>query len=244
MKKIIEFFKDKYKILIPVMVVIVLLITIFFLYREYKYDNTRNKEEVSVYQYFNGVKVDYTAIVTYNLRNAIVDVQVKDKKIDSNTVPIYYGDKSKVIFPVEMSIAFPLRDGSQFKLYKYSTYYNEDNVHFIKNNIDLGNYNDFFLYNGKDVFFFPMETTLKINNKEYKELGAMSYVGVIGGYTLVYYDTKTDTAEAVELDGDIVTVIGDNIKVNVSERYFYSFSNKVLLMSPNNLNPVFKTIDK
>ena len=60
-----------------------------------------------------------------------------------------YKDKSRVIFPKQMSIVFPLRDGSQFKLYKYATYYNEDNVHFIKNNTDLGNYNSFFLYNVK-----------------------------------------------------------------------------------------------
>lgn len=244
MKKVIEFFKKKYKLLIPVMVFIVLLLTIFFLYREYKYDNTRNKEEVEVYQYFGGVRVDYTSIFTYNLRNSIVDVRAKDKKIESNTIPIYYTDKSKVVFPVEMSIVFPLRDGSQFKLYKYATYYNEDDVHFIKNSTDLGTYNDFFLYNGKDVFFFPEDVVLKINGKDYKELGAMSYVSVVGGYTLIYYDTKTDESEAIELDGDIVTVVGDNINVNINERYFYSFSNKILLMSPNNLNPVFKTIDK
>ena len=45
MKNIVNFCREKYKILIPVMVVIVLFVTIFFLYREYKYDNTRNKEE-------------------------------------------------------------------------------------------------------------------------------------------------------------------------------------------------------
>lgn len=244
MSKIIDFCKKKYKVLIPIMAILVLLITMFFLYREYKYDNTRNKKEVSVYQYFGGVRVDYTSVVTYNLRNAIVNVEPVGKKIESNTIPIYYEDKSNVIFPVEMSIVFPLRDGSQFKLYKYATYYNEDNVHFIKNNTDLGNYDSFFLYNGKDAFFFPEKTTLKINNKDYKELGPMSYVSVVGGYTLIYYDTDTDTSEAIELNGDIVTVIGDNINVNISERYFYAFSNKVLLMSPNNLNPVFKTIDK
>jgi len=244
MKNIVNFCKEKYKILIPIMVVIVLFVTIFFLYREYKYDNTRNKEEVSVYQYFGGVRVDYTSIITYNLRNSIVNIEPKDKVIESNTVPIYYSDNSKIIFPVEMNIVFPLRNGSQYKLYKYATYYNEDTVHFIKNNIDLGNYSDFFLYDGKDVYFFPEETVLKINNKDYKELGAMSYVSVVGGYTLIYYDTATNTSEAIELEGDIVTVVGNNINVNLSDGSFYSFSNRVLLSSPSYLNPVFKTIDK
>ena len=214
MKNIVNFCKKKYKVLIPVMVIIVLFVTLFFLYREYKYDNTRNKQEVSVFQYFSGVKVEYTSIVTYNLREAIVSVEPKNKKIEGNRVPIYYKDMSKIIFPVEMTIAFPLRNGSQYRLYQYATYSNEDGVHFIKNNTDLGNYSNFFLYDGKSVFFFPDETILKINGKEH-----------------------------IELDNDTVTVEGENLKVNISERYFHSFSSKVLLSTPNNLNSVFKTID-
>ena len=244
MKKIINFCQENYKILIPVMVGIVLLVTVFFLYREYKYDNTRNKKEFSVYQYFGGMKSEYTAIVTYNLKEAIVDLKAKDKKIEYDSIPVYYKDNENVLFPNEMTIVFPLRDGSQYRLYKYATYYKEDNLHYIKNNINTGEYNYFFLYDGKDVFFFPEETTLKINNKEYKKLGERSYVTVVGGATLIYYDTATDTSEVIELDGDTVTVVNDNMDVNVSERYFLSFGKKILLFSPDNLNPVFKTIDK
>lgn len=244
MKNIANFFKKNYKILIPIMVMIVLFVTIFFLYREYQYDNTRNKVETPVFQYFSGVRVDYDAVVTYNLKDSIVSIESKDRIIENNTVPIYYKDLSNIVFPVEMTIIFPLRNGSQFKLYKYATYYNQDGVHFIKNNTEIGNYSDFFLYDGKGVFFFPGKTTLKINNKDYVELGEMSYVNIVGGYTLIYYDVATDTAGVVELDGDMVTVVGENLNVNISERYFYSFSSKILLHSPNNLNPVFKTIDK
>ena len=151
---------------------------------------------------------------------------------------------SKVVFPVTMSIIFPLRDGKQYKLYKYATYYKQDDVHFIKNNEDTGNYKNFFLFNGKDTFFFPDETILKIGEKEYKKLGAMSYVRVASGMTLIYYDTATDTSEVIELEGKKVIVTSDYVNLNVSDKYFYSFSNKLLLFPPNNLNPVFKTIDK
>ena len=51
-------------------------------------------------------------------------------------------------------------------------------------------------------------------------------------------------AEAIELEGRTVTVTGENLNVNISERYFKSFSSKIILHTPNNLNPVFKTIDK
>jgi hypothetical protein len=244
MKNIVKFIKEKYKILIPVMVSIVLLVTIFFLYKGYQYDNTRNKQEYKVFQYYSGVRIDYTAIVTYNLRDAIVNIEARDEKIKFSSVPIYYKDKSRVIFPKQMSIVFPLMEGAQFKLYQYSSYYNEESVHFIKNNTDLGNYEYFFLYDGKDLFFFPEETTLKINDKDYIELGAMSYARVVGGESLIYYDTTTDKAEVVNIKGKLVTVKGKYIDVNLNNKYFMSFDNMVLLVDTNKLNPVFKTIDK
>ena len=244
MKRVIDFFHEKYKILIPVMVVLVLLITTFFLYREYKFDNQRDKQEVEVFQYFSSVRVDYTGIITYNLKKSIVDFSPKNIKIEKNLLPIYYDDMSKVIFPVEMSIVFPHRSGSQYKLYKYATYYNQDDTHFIKNNVDIGTYEEFFLYNGKDAFFFPDETVLSVGGKEYRKLGPMSYVRVVGGITLIYYDAATDSSEMIELDGRKVVVTNDVINLDVGDKYYYYFKNRLLLMKPNNLNPVFKTIDK
>ena len=87
--KLKKFFHEKYKILIPIMVVFVLLITLYFLYREYKYDNYRDKRETEVYQYFGGIRTDYTAIITYNLKESIVDINPKDKKIEYDGTPIY-----------------------------------------------------------------------------------------------------------------------------------------------------------
>lgn len=244
MKSIIKFFKRRYKILIPVMVALVLLVSLFFLYRRYEYDNTRNKKEIPVYQYFAGIRNEYTAIVTYNLKDSIVDVEPKDLKVELDSEPIYYMDKSKVIFPSEMNIAFPLLNGSQYKLHKYATYYKDNDVHFIKNNTTLGEYKFFFLYDGDDLFFFPDSVTLMIDNKEYIELGPMSYVSVVGGLTLIYYDTNTDKGEAIELDGSFVSVVGKHIEVDITRKNFISYNDTVLLFNPNMLDPVFKTIDK
>ena len=102
MEKIIEFCKQKYKILIPIVVVFVLLIAVYFLYREYRYDTYRNKKEVSVYQYFGGVRNDYTAIISYNLKKDIVNIQGKEKTINYDSTPIYYKDEEKIIFPTKI----------------------------------------------------------------------------------------------------------------------------------------------
>ena len=77
-KKIVNFFQKRYKVLIPIMVVLVMLITIYFLYREYKYDNYRDKRDTEVYQVFGGIKTDYTAVITYNLKGNIIEIAGKD----------------------------------------------------------------------------------------------------------------------------------------------------------------------
>lgn len=243
MDKIISFCKDKYKLLIPIMVVIVLGIALIFLYNEYKFDNFRNKQEEKVFQSFSGIKTDYTAIVTYNLKDVIVDVKPKDVKIEYDSTPIYYSEEDKVIFPSEMTIVFPLRDGGQFKLYKYSTYYLDDELHYIKNNMDTGNYSVFFLYNGKNTFFFPYEVDLKVGNKVVEKLSKMSFV-TISDSAITYYDYVDDKGKIIDTGNKEVTVSSENINVNLSGRFLTSFGRDVLLFSPKSLNPVFKAIDK
>lgn len=235
MNKIIDFFKKKYKVLIPIMVVFVLLITVYFLYREYKYDNYRNKQDVSVYQYFNGVVVDYTAQVTYNLKDIIVGVTPIDAKIEYNSTPIYYSEGNKVIFPQDMSIIFPLKDGSQFKLYKYALYDNEDGNHIIKNSTHVDTYSNFFMFDGNELFFFPDEVTLYINDKEYAKLGGMSFIKNVGGYTLEYYDKTNDKSEFLEVEGKKITVKNENINVDITDKSLNNYGRKVLLFSPQSL---------
>lgn len=242
-KKIKDFCIREYKILIPVMVVGLLLIVLLFFYKEYQYDNYRNKVDVKVYQYFDEFKNEYTAQVTYNLKDAIVDVKPKDAKVNYDGTPIYYQDEDKVLFPQEMSIIFPLREGSQFKLYRYATYYKEEQFHYIKNNTDVGEYSIFFLYDGDGVFFFPYEVDLKVNGKVIEKLSPMSSVNVYGS-SLVYYDYEDKKGYYKELDGQKVEVTSKNINVSLTEKYVISFEKEILLFGPNNLQPVFKTIDK
>ena len=81
------------------MVVFVLLLAIYFLYREYRYDTYRNRKDTEVYQYFGGRKTEYTATITYNLKNAIIEIQGKDKKINYDSTPVYFKDTDMIIFP-------------------------------------------------------------------------------------------------------------------------------------------------
>lgn len=241
MDKIIQYLKKNYRTLIPVMVVVVLLVTVYFLYREYKYDNYRNKKEVEVYQYFGGVKNEYKAIVTYNLDDCIVDITSKDKSVEYDSNPVYYKDKRQVLFPSEMNIVFPLKEGSQFKIYKYMMYEDKDSRHLLNINNQVYEYDYFFLYDGQGLFFLPDDAELFINNNKIRDIGAMSYVRIDGGYTLIYYDYLNDESEVINIEGKNVSVKSDNIDINLSERYFSAFGKKILLSSPDKLNSVVKS---
>lgn len=235
MGKILNFVKSRYKILIPIMVVFVLLIAVYFFYREYKYDNYRNKQEKMVYQHFNGVLVEYKAQIVYNLKDIIVDVNPIDRKIELEKTPLYLKGKDEIIFPQDMNIAFPLKDGSQYRLYKYATYVYDNESHKLSNNGKKDTYSYFFLYNGDDLFFFPDEISLKMDGKEYVKLGKMSFVKIVGGNTLEYYDKENDKAEFLEIAGKTITASNDNMDVNLSEKYISSYGHKILLFSPQNL---------
>ena len=243
MNKITNFIKKKYKILIPIMVVFVLLITVFYLYKEYKYDNYRNKVEYNVYQCFGNKKKEYTAIVTYNLKDVIVDIEDKDKRVQYSSIPVYFMDEEKILFPAEMSIVFPQENGSQpqengsqYKLYKYTTYEKKDDIYRIVSGRNNGIYNHFFLFDNKGLYFFSDSVTLKLDGEDYVTLGANSYAEIYGGYTLTYYDTESDKVETIELDGKKVTAENNYLKLSLSDKYYYIFDEKTLLIPSYNLN--------
>ena len=238
MEKIITFLKKRYKILIPIMVIFVLLISMYFLYKEYRYDYYRNKETVSVYQYFGTNIYEYDAIVTYNLKKVLVGVEGTKNPINYDSTPIYYKEKDKVIFPKEMTIAFPLRAGSQYKLYNFSELEQINEENYITTDGKKDKYDNFFLFDGKGVYFFPEPVTLKIDGEEHTNLGHMTYVKIVGGNTLTYYDKENDKTEFLEIVGKKVSVSSENINVNLSEQSFISVGNNILLAGPSYLNSI------
>ncbi len=237
MKKIVDFCKKRYKILIPIMVVFVLLITVFYLYKEYKYDSYRNKVEANVYQYFGGIRTDYTAIITYNLKKNIVDIAAKDKKIEFDATPIYYKDTDNILFPKVMNIVFPLMDAKQFRLYKYSNYGRDDENSSYK--ITNGNnnviYDHFFLFDGDGLYFFSDEVSLIVDDQEYVKLSPNSFLEVVGGYTLSYYDKEKDEGKMLEVEGKKISIVNDYLDLSLNDNSFKYLGKKVLLIAPDNL---------
>lgn len=237
MNNIFDKLKRNYKIIIPVVAIVVLLIAIFYFYREYRYNNYRNKEEVKVYQYFVGVRSDYELILTKNLKNDIIDINSKNIKVNYDSTPIYYSNDNTVLFPMEMNAVFPLKEASQYKLYKYSLYRYDDEMHYITNRNKSKDYLRFFLYDGDGLFFFPYDSILKIDGRGDIKLSGMSFVEIVSD-TLIYYDKVSNTSNVIELNKENVTVSNEDYLVNIREKYFTRLGSKVLLFHPLHLKSI------
>lgn len=237
MNNIFNRLKKEYKLIIPIVAIIVLLIAVFYFYREYKYNNYRHKEERQVYQYFAGIRTDYDLILSLNLKNVIVDIKPKDKTIYYDSTPVYYKDTMEVLFPEEMNVVFPLKEAAQYRLYKYSIYEYDDEINYLTNGNEKKDYLRFFLYDGANLFFFPYDSVLQIEGREDIKLSRMSYVKMVTD-TLIYYDKDADKSEVIELNGENVIVSNDDYSINIREKYFVRLESKILLFQPNHLKSI------
>ena len=218
--------KKSLKIIIPVIVLLVLLIIVFIYTREYQYNRYRDKQVHSFYQYFAGQKVEYDATVSFNKEKVIKGFVPEEIKINYETIPIYYKDVNKVIFPSVMSVVFPLKKDFQWKIPEFSYIEKVNNLTYLTFEDYNTNIDHYVIYDGKNLYLFSDSVTFTINNEEVT-LSPLSYV-IAKPNEFSYYDYETDTYKIYDTD-ESITVYNDYYQLNVTRDYFDYFGNKALL---------------
>lgn len=218
-----EFIKNKYNILIPICLIIVLLIAIFLYSMEYKNNRYAEVKNVEVYQYFSGIKMEYTAKISRNKKGVILDYESDDSVVNLDSTPIYIKDSGNVIFPKEMSIVFPLKD-KEYKVNALAEVYMENDLYYL----NIRNLNEtldhIFYFDGNNLYFFVDDVTLAIGNKEIK-LSPMSYVSCSYLNMVQYYDKDSDSYDIIDITNESVNVKNDYMTVNVcSDKIIYKDS--------------------
>jgi len=208
-----EFLKKRYNILIPVFLLIVLLIAVILYGREYKTNRYANVEDTLVYQYFSGIKFEYTASVGRNRKSVILSYEPKDEVINLDSTPIYVKDQDLVIFPKEMMIYF-LFNNRGYLVSPLAEVYMENDLYYL----NLKNVNKIFehtfYYDGKDLYFFTDNVTLEVGDKKI-ELSPMSYVNCSYLNLLEYYDKESDTYGKINLGNERVRVTNEYMTIDV-----------------------------
>ncbi len=189
LKKIVMFIKDKYKILIPSIIVIILLIILIIIGTKTKKNlNTVRIENQNMYQYLDEVKVTYDTTLTLESDNNITKMEIGEEKEVVDNLPLYYSGEDTLLLPSRMAVIFPLNNNmqksipaltvldAQSSLYKILKYRN--------NTYDLENA---FLYDGNDLYLFIEPTKLVLDDKEIN-LQPLSFVvyNNLTGYVSYY----------------------------------------------------------
>lgn len=210
-----EFIKKRYNILIPIFLLIVLLIAILLYTMEYKNNRYAYVDEVEVYQYFSGIKMEYIANISRNKNNVILDYENKDYVVSFDSTPVYIKNKDSVIFPKEMSIMFPLND-RQYQVNALAEIYKEYDLYYLNIRNLNETYDHLFFYDGSNLYFFVDNVTLVVGN-ETIELSPMSYVSASYLNFVEYYDYENDTYGMIDIsDGKKVVVKNDYMTINVA----------------------------
>lgn len=232
--------KENYKLIIPIVLMIVLFIAFLIYYNVLIRNNYTKDETIKVYQYFYEKKYEYELTVSKNRKDVIVDIKPQDIKVNYDSTPIYYQGKDIIILPKDMSIIMPTLSCAEYLSLGYSYITYENGIY----NLTTKNYNKklnhYFLYDGKDLYFFIEPVTLTVNNEKI-ELSSLSYVIAKYNNSITYYDKKTDTFKIIETTDDNSTIENDYYSINISKDSLnYQGTNIILTSAIENLN----TIDK
>lgn len=215
-EQIKKIFTDKnMKVIIPIITLIVLLIVVFIYWSVYKYNNYRNKQNINFYQYFAGSKIEYESTVSFNKKKVIKAYVPKTYTVNFDSTPAYATgiDDDIVVFPSNMSIVFPIKSGQQFKTPEFSYIKKINDLQYLTFEDYHKNIDHYFLYDGKDLYFFSDEVTFTANGKEIK-LSPLSYLIATNG-DVRYYDYETDTFDYISTN-EIITVSNKYYTVNVT----------------------------
>lgn len=232
-----EFIKNKYNILIPLFLLIVLLIALLLYAREYKNNRYADTKEVEVYQYFSGVKMEYTARISRNRKNVILDYENNEFAVSLDSTPIYMKDSDNVIFSKEMSVVFPLKN-IEYQVNALAEIYKENDLYYLNIRNLNKTFEHVFYFDGNNLYFFVDKVTLKIGDRSI-ELSPMSYVSCSYLNFVEYYDKENDTFEIIDINNEKVIIENDYMSIDVaSDKVIYKDSFSLLTKDFSTLSKV------
>ncbi len=212
---VIKFIKDNYKLVIPIAFLLVVFIAAITYYQISISNNITKETDEKVYQYFYTKKYEYTATISKNRKDVIVDYQPKDININLDSTPIYYQKENIVIFPKDMSVIMPTLNCQEYLSTGYSYITHNKGVYNLTTNKYNKKLNHYFFYDSKDLYFFIEPTTLKVGKEEIK-LSSLSYVIAKYGSSITYYDKKTDTSKTIETNNNDDYIENEYYKIYIN----------------------------
>lgn len=209
MDKIKAFIKKNYILCISITVGLLLVLAIILtivLVNKYKHKKVFREDTSTYYQYFLDEKYDFEGTISYQ-NNSIIDFFTKNNyKIMESTI-IYDNNNDKFIFPTNMALILYYQNNKGYYLNKYSEVDFTNNKISININEKTNYYDYFFMYNGSNLYFFPIDVKLVIDNNEIN-LSKGSYVSTSED-NIIYYDYASKSINMINEYKKCKVIIND-----------------------------------
>ncbi len=234
----------KRMIVLGISLLVILLVTvgIFLTNNYYKDMNTIKYENYNLYQYFSGIRYDYTGIITIEHEDEVTNIKSDGVDIDFDNTPIYYQEiDNEVLFPDNMEIIFPSIKNKAYKLNYFSKIMvdltNDEESAFLVNKEKNIYLDKSFLYDGNDLYFFPYSTKVIIDGELYN-LSPLSYINVEYNGSIEIYNKKIDKYTIIDnYKKDVIANFLDyQINLSTDMIMYNENDNRILIKNVNKLN--------
>lgn len=220
-------------ILFSIVGAIAVLVGLFLLFSHFAGMKTYTyNEEHAMYQYFSGVKSEYSGKVTLTNDGSITTVETKDGIADIKDAPIYFKDvEDKALITKSMQLMIPRLFNKNYKLmYFTELFYEKDsNTVYYMNRKEKVYLEDSFLYDGDNLYLFLTGVKLVVDKEEY-ELSSLSYAIVNYKDQVEIYDKLNDKYHIIETsENDVIATMGE-YSINLSTDMISQGDNSRLLM--------------
>lgn len=198
--------------------------------------NTNVIEEHSFYQYFGGRKVEYNGKLKITSKKDITELVFENIQIELDSTPIYYGDlENRVLFPQNMAIVSPMKNGKMCKMNRFSNVEKNQESLYILSGKDKILVDNSFLFDGNDMYFFLKDTKIIVGENEI-HVSPLSYVIVTYNNSVEIYDKKIDKYTIIETDNKNILATTEDYTINLSvDTIKYGSKEQILLKRINAL---------
>lgn len=207
----------KYIIIFPIIIILFIILYIR------KTIDKKELEEANFYQYIGGQKIEYNGKIILDKNENISKLEFDGLSTELDSTPLFYekNNKLKVIFPETMNVVYPQSNGLQYKTTYFITLENDGlGIYDDKGKL----YENCFIYDFNNLYFFIETTTLQVGDEEY-QLEPFSYAIVDNNMIEIYNSTNSEYY-IIEPNENVTATTGsyvidlniDSIKYGENER--------------------------
>lgn len=243
-KKKIKLKKNMKVLIISILALIAIIIAAFITYDRYEELNEYKVENYELYQYFAGIKFEYTGEIKLKRNGEITELKYKDIVIEVDSTPIYFKEiDNQVLLPKNMALYMPRKENSAYRLPYFSRISVEKGAQFTSAYWQTAEKEIFleesFLYDGGNLYVLLYETDIEIDGKKIT-LSPLSYISVSYQGEIYYYDKAKDKYVTIDKHkNDVIATLGTyQINLSTDMILYANNNNKLLIKNSGNL-PVY-----